>query len=100
MRRYAGAFLCAGCGRDDMRAMLVPRARSFRPREVMSDPFPPLGDDGGMVRKNLTITFREDKFLQLHREINQSALFRRAVLSLMEAEVSEIRRARRAQARR
>lgn len=53
-----------------------------------------------MVRKNLTITTGEDEFLQAHREINQSALFRRAIVSLMEAEASEIRRSRRAQARR
>ncbi|MDE1836276.1 MAG: hypothetical protein KGJ23_06635 [Euryarchaeota archaeon] len=48
-----------------------------------------------MVRKNLTITSDEDTFLQSHREINQSALFRRAIVSLMQAEADEVRRSRR-----
>ena len=48
-----------------------------------------------MVRKNLTITEIEDRFLQRHREINQSALFRRAIVSLMQAEQDELRRGRR-----
>ncbi len=40
----------------------------------------------GMLRKNITITVEEAKFLDRHPEINQSALFRQIVESLMLAE--------------
>lgn len=41
-----------------------------------------------MLRKNITITPEEAKFLERHPEINQSALFRQVVESLMVAERS------------
>jgi hypothetical protein len=40
----------------------------------------------GMLRKNITITPEESEFLDRHPEINQSALFRQIVESLMVAE--------------
>jgi hypothetical protein len=40
----------------------------------------------GMLRKNITITSEEEEFLARHPEINQSALFRQIVESLMLAE--------------
>jgi len=40
----------------------------------------------GMLRKNITITPDEAQFLERHPEINQSALFRQIVESLMMAE--------------
>ena len=40
----------------------------------------------GMMRKNITITPEESEFLDRHPEINQSALFRQIVESLMLAE--------------
>ena len=42
----------------------------------------------GMLRKNITITPEENQFLDRHPEINQSALFRQVVESLMLAERS------------
>jgi len=42
----------------------------------------------GMLRKNITITPDEAQFLERHPEINQSALFRQIVESLMQAERS------------
>ena len=42
----------------------------------------------GMLRKNITITSEEARFLERHPEINQSALFRQIVESLMLAERS------------
>jgi len=42
----------------------------------------------GMLRKNITITAEESDFLDRHPEINQSALFRQIVESLMLAERS------------
>ena len=42
----------------------------------------------GMLRKNITITPDEEEFLARHPEINQSALFREIVESLMLAERS------------
>jgi len=42
----------------------------------------------GMMRKNITITPEEGAFLDRHPEINQSALFRQIVESLMLAERS------------
>ncbi len=42
----------------------------------------------GMLRKNITITPEENEFLERHPEINQSALFRQVVESLMLAERS------------
>ena len=42
----------------------------------------------GMLRKNITITPEEEEFLSRHPEINQSALFRQIVESLMLAERS------------
>ncbi|MGD0588634.1 MAG: hypothetical protein ABSA63_07595 [Thermoplasmata archaeon] len=42
----------------------------------------------GMTRKNITITPEESEFLNRHPEINQSALFRQIVESLMMAERS------------
>jgi hypothetical protein len=42
----------------------------------------------GMLRKNITITADEEEFLARHPEINQSALFRQIVESLMLAERS------------
>jgi hypothetical protein len=41
-----------------------------------------------MLRKNITITPEESEFLDRHPEINQSALFRQIVESLMLAERS------------
>jgi len=41
-----------------------------------------------MLRKNITITPEEEDFLARHPEINQSALFRQIVESLMLAERS------------
>ncbi|HEV2449715.1 MAG TPA: hypothetical protein VGU43_04810 [Thermoplasmata archaeon] len=40
----------------------------------------------GMLRKNITITPEEAAFLERHPEINQSALFRQVVESMMLAE--------------
>ncbi|MCI4340543.1 MAG: hypothetical protein L3K06_01135 [Thermoplasmata archaeon] len=40
----------------------------------------------GMLRKNITITHEENAFLSRHPEINQSALFRQVVESMMLAE--------------
>ncbi len=40
----------------------------------------------GMLRKNITITREENAFLERHPELNQSALFRQVVESLMMAE--------------
>jgi hypothetical protein len=40
----------------------------------------------GMLRKNITITPEEAAFLDRHPEINQSALFRQIVESMMLAE--------------
>ena len=40
----------------------------------------------GMLRKNITITPQENEFLERHPEINQSALFRQVVESMMMAE--------------
>ena len=40
----------------------------------------------GMLRKNITITREQNEFLERHPEINQSALFRQIVESLMLAE--------------
>ena len=40
----------------------------------------------GMLRKNITITHEENAFLTRHPEINQSALFRQIVESMMLAE--------------
>lgn len=40
----------------------------------------------GMLRKNITITHEEAQFLERHPEINQSALFRQVVESMMSAE--------------
>jgi len=42
----------------------------------------------GMLRKNITITPEEAAFLERHPEINQSALFRQIVESMMLAERS------------
>ncbi len=42
----------------------------------------------GMMRKNITITPEESAFLDRHPEINQSALYRQIVESLMLAERS------------
>jgi len=42
----------------------------------------------GMLRKNITITPEESHFLDRHPEINQSALFRQIVESMMLAERS------------
>jgi len=39
-----------------------------------------------MLRKNITITPEENAFLDRHPEINQSALFRQVVESMMMAE--------------
>ena len=39
-----------------------------------------------MQRKNITITPEENQFLERHPEINQSALFRQIVESMMLAE--------------
>jgi hypothetical protein len=46
------------------------------------------GPTHGMLRKNITITPDEEEFLARHPEINQSALFRQIVESLMLAERS------------
>jgi len=43
-------------------------------------------DTTGMLRKNITITPEENAFLTRHPEINQSALFRQIVESMMLAE--------------
>jgi hypothetical protein len=51
-----------------------------RPRQTV----PPTG----MLRKNITITPEEAAFLERHPEINQSALFRQIVESMMLAERS------------
>ena len=40
----------------------------------------------GMLRKNITITAEENAFLERHPEINQSALFRQVIESMMLAE--------------
>ncbi|MCI4351380.1 MAG: hypothetical protein L3K15_07705 [Thermoplasmata archaeon] len=40
----------------------------------------------GMQRKNITITPEENAFLSRHPEINQSALFRQIIESMMMAE--------------
>ncbi len=54
----------------------------MRPRQRVEAPAP------GMLRKNITITPEEEEFLNRHPEINQSALFRQIVESLMLAERS------------
>jgi hypothetical protein len=41
-----------------------------------------------MLRKNITITHEENDFLERHPEINQSALFRQIIESMMLAERS------------
>jgi hypothetical protein len=41
-----------------------------------------------MLRKNITITAEEAEFLDRHPELNQSALFRQVIESLMLAERS------------
>jgi hypothetical protein len=41
-----------------------------------------------MQRKNITITPEENAFLERHPEINQSALFRQVIESMMLAEKS------------
>ena len=43
-------------------------------------------DAAAMLRKNITITPAENEFLERHPEINQSALFRQIVESMMLAE--------------
>ncbi|MCI4349587.1 MAG: hypothetical protein L3J93_05165 [Thermoplasmata archaeon] len=43
-------------------------------------------DSLSMLRKNITITPEENAFLERHPEINQSALFRQIVESMMLAE--------------
>lgn len=45
-----------------------------------------ISDATGMLRKNITITHEENAFLERHPEINQSALFRQIVESMMMAE--------------
>ncbi|MGI0151284.1 MAG: hypothetical protein ACREC5_05055 [Thermoplasmata archaeon] len=47
-------------------------------------PTPPRS--AAMLRKNITITKEESAFLNRHPEINQSALFRQVVESMMLAE--------------
>lgn len=42
--------------------------------------------NAAMLRKNITITPEENAFLERHPEINQSALFRQVVESMMLAE--------------
>lgn len=42
--------------------------------------------NAAMLRKNITITPEENAFLERHPEINQSALFRQVVESMMMAE--------------
>ncbi len=54
----------------------------MRPRQRVEAPAQ------GMLRKNITITPEEEEFLARHPEINQSALFRQIVESLMLAERS------------
>ena len=54
----------------------------MRPQQKADFPTP------GMLRKNITITPDEEEFLERHPEINQSALFRQIVESLMLAERS------------
>jgi hypothetical protein len=54
----------------------------MRPRSKVEAP------PQGMLRKNITITPEEEQFLARHPEINQSALFRQIVESLMLAERS------------
>jgi hypothetical protein len=54
----------------------------------MRPPARPEASVQGMLRKNITITPEEEEFLQRHPEINQSALFRQIVESLMLAERS------------
>lgn len=61
-------------------APAVPGAMPNRPRPEMAPQ--------GMLRKNITITPEEAEFLERHPEINQSALFRQIVESLMLAERS------------
>ncbi len=39
----------------------------------------------GMLRKNITITREQNEFLERHPEINQSALFRQVIDTLMTA---------------
>ena len=46
----------------------------------------PIDPPAGMLRKNITITPEEAAFLDRHPEINQSALFRQIVESMMLAE--------------
>lgn len=45
-----------------------------------------VGRTAAMLRKNITITPEEAAFLERHPEINQSALFRQVVESMMLAE--------------
>lgn len=52
----------------------------MRPQSKMNGP------NQGMLRKNITITAEEEEFLNRHPEINQSALFRQIVESMMLAE--------------
>jgi hypothetical protein len=47
---------------------------------------PGLRHGDAMQRKNITITPEENAFLERHPEINQSALFRQIVESMMMAE--------------
>lgn len=43
------------------------------------------GHATGMLRKNITITREQNEFLERHPEINQSALFRQVIDTLMTA---------------
>lgn len=54
----------------------------MRPRATDTNPAQ------AMLRKNITITPEESEFLDRHPELNQSALFRQVVESLMLAERS------------
>jgi hypothetical protein len=52
----------------------------------MPGPHRAVSESTGMLRKNITITHEENAFLERHPEINQSALFRQIVESMMMAE--------------
>lgn len=97
VRSYQGAFLCTACARQTRgswpsapsRGGRGSKARAPRSEPVRRAPLPE-EEEGEelMIRKNLTITAMENDFLERHQEINQSALFRHAIVTLMDAESS------------
>jgi len=60
--------------------------RIINTQKLLGPTMPPSSRTNGMLRKNITITPEEAAFLERHPEINQSALFRQVIESMMMAE--------------